>query len=123
MDKEDSHWIARAGVSFLLKKGSDDMRKFMGNKAAIMLFTLPALLLYTVIVFYPILQTFYRSTFEWDGLSEGTFIFLDNYMRLFQDSIFYTSLYNGLVFAGSLLSFKLGSELCLLLLWRKASRE
>ena len=84
------------------------MRKFMGNKAAIMLFTLPALLLYTVIVFYPILQTFYRSTFEWDGLSAGTFIFLDNYMRLFQDSIFYTSLYNGLVFAGILAFVQIG---------------
>jgi raffinose/stachyose/melibiose transport system permease protein len=91
------------------------MSKFLGNKVAILLFTLPALLLYTVIVFYPILQTFYRSLFEWDGLSAGTFIFLDNYKQLFEDHIFYTSLYNGLIFAviigivqigiGSLLAF------------------
>jgi raffinose/stachyose/melibiose transport system permease protein len=91
------------------------MSKFLGNKVAILLFALPALLLYTVIVFYPILQTFYRSLFEWDGLSAGTFIFLDNYKQLFEDHIFYTSLYNGIIFAviigivqigiGSLLAF------------------
>ncbi|MBD0381509.1 carbohydrate ABC transporter permease [Paenibacillus sedimenti] len=84
------------------------MSKFLGNKPAILLFTLPALLLYTIIVFYPIIQTFYRSTQEWDGLSQGTFIFFDNYIRLFQDSIFYTSLYNGIVFAAVLAVVQIG---------------
>ncbi|MGO4548847.1 carbohydrate ABC transporter permease [Paenibacillus sp. 2TAB23] len=75
------------------------MNKFLGNKTAILLFILPALLLYTVMVFYPIVQTFFRSMYEWDGLSEGTFIWFDNYTRLFQDSLFFTSLKNGLIFA------------------------
>ncbi|MBO2943326.1 sugar ABC transporter permease [Paenibacillus sp. F411] len=75
------------------------MNKFLGNKTAILLFISPALLLFTVLVFWPILQVFYRSLFEWDGLTEGTFIFLDNYKRMFEDSLFYTSLYNGLIFA------------------------
>lgn len=75
------------------------MKSFLGNKAAILLFTLPALLLYTVMVFYPIIQTFFRSLYEWDGLTEGTFIWFDNYTRLFQDSVFITSVYNGLIFA------------------------
>ncbi|MFI2857368.1 carbohydrate ABC transporter permease [Paenibacillus sp. JSM ZJ436] len=75
------------------------MNKFLGNKTAILLFISPALLLFTVLVFWPILQVFYRSLFEWDGLTEGTFIFLDNYKRMFEDTLFYTSLYNGLIFA------------------------
>lgn len=75
------------------------MNKFLGNKTAILLFIMPALLLYTVMVFYPIAQTFFRSMYEWDGLSEGTFIWFDNYSRLFQDSLFFTSVYNGLIFA------------------------
>jgi raffinose/stachyose/melibiose transport system permease protein len=75
------------------------MNKFLGNKTAILLFIMPALLLYTVMVFYPIAQTFFRSMYEWDGLSEGTFIWFDNYTRLFQDSLFFTSVYNGLIFA------------------------
>ncbi|TXK73512.1 carbohydrate ABC transporter permease [Paenibacillus sp. N3.4] len=84
------------------------MGKFLGNKVAILLFTLPALLLYTIIVFYPIVQTFFRSLYEWDGLSAGTFIFFDNYKRLFDDHIFYTSLKNGLIFAGILAFVQIG---------------
>ncbi|SEB70084.1 sugar ABC transporter permease [Paenibacillus sp. GP183] len=84
------------------------MRRYLGNKAAILLFTLPAILLYTIIVFYPIVQTFYRSMFDWDGLSAGTFIFLDNYKRLFEDRIFYTSLYNGFIFAVILAVVQIG---------------
>jgi raffinose/stachyose/melibiose transport system permease protein len=75
------------------------MNKFLGNKTAILLFILPALLLYSVMVFYPIVQTFFRSLYEWDGLSEGTFIWFDNYKRLFEDRLFFTSVYNGLIFA------------------------
>lgn len=75
------------------------MNKFLGNKTAILLFILPALLLYSVMVFYPILQTFFRSLYEWDGLTEGTFIWFDNYKRLFEDRLFFTSVYNGLIFA------------------------
>lgn len=75
------------------------MKKFLGNKVAILVFVLPALLLYSVMVFYPILQTFFRSLYEWDGLTAGTFIGFDNFKNLFQDSLFYTSVYNGLIFA------------------------
>ncbi len=75
------------------------MNKFLGNKTAILLFILPALLLYSVMVFYPIMQTFFRSMYEWDGLTEGTFIWFDNYKRLFEDRLFFTSVYNGLIFA------------------------
>ncbi|MHA7965846.1 carbohydrate ABC transporter permease [Paenibacillus sp. CAU 1782] len=75
------------------------MNKFLGNKTAILLFILPALLLYSIMVFYPIVQTFFRSLYEWDGLTEGTFIWFDNYKRLFEDRLFFTSVYNGLIFA------------------------
>jgi len=42
------------------------MNKFLGNKTAILIFILPAIALYTVMVFYPILQTFFRSMYDWD---------------------------------------------------------
>ncbi|MNZ86353.1 L-arabinose transport system permease protein AraP [compost metagenome] len=89
-------------------RGCDEVNKFLGNKAAILLFILPALLLYTVMVFYPILQTFIRSMYEWDGLTEGTFIWFDNYKALFQDSLFYTSVYNGLIFAAIITVTQIG---------------
>ncbi|MFC0211508.1 carbohydrate ABC transporter permease [Paenibacillus chartarius] len=92
------------------------MKKYLGNKLAIILFTLPTLILFSVIVAYPIAQTFYRSMFEWDGLSEGTFIFLDNYTRLLQDRVFWLSVKNGLIFAAILVVFQIGMGTVLALL-------
>lgn len=84
------------------------MNKMMGNKRIIALFTFPALALFTVIVFYPILQTFYRSFFDWNGLTAPTFTGLKNYKKLFADNLFYESMKNGLLFAGILVVFQVG---------------
>lgn len=84
------------------------MNKYLKNRAAIIIFTLPTLLLFTIIVFYPITQTFYRSMFDWNGLSNGKFLLFDNYIRLFRDDLFYKSLINGLIFAAILVVFQIG---------------
>lgn len=73
------------------------MQKMLGNKRVIALFTLPALLVFTVVVFYPILQTLQKSFCEWDGLSEAVFNGIENYQELFTDDLFYESLKNGMV--------------------------
>ncbi len=83
------------------------MDKFLGNRKAIAVFVVPALLLYSVIVFWPLLQTVYRSLFEWDGLNPGTFIFFDNYKQLVHDDLFWTSLYNGAIFALIIAAFQI----------------
>lgn len=83
------------------------MKKFYGNKLAIALFTLPALILFTVMVFYPIVQVFYRSFFAWNGLSKGTFIGIENYIRLFDDSIFKLANNNGFKFAAVITVFQM----------------
>ncbi|HHW00344.1 MAG TPA: sugar ABC transporter permease [Clostridiaceae bacterium] len=84
------------------------MHKYLKNKVAIIVFTLPALVVFSIIVFYPIIQTFYKSMFDWNGLGKGTFIFLDNYVRLLGDRLFYTSLRNGLIFAAVLVILQIG---------------
>lgn len=84
------------------------MHKVMGNKKAIALFVLPAIVFFTVVVFYPILQTLYRSFYEWDGLTEPIFTGLKNYKKLFEDALFYESLKNGIVFATILVVFQIG---------------
>lgn len=64
-------------------------------------FVLPALIFYTLIVPYPIIQTIYYSFFNWNLLSDKTFIGLSNYINLFTiDTIFFTALKNTLIFAG-----------------------
>lgn len=75
------------------------MKKFFSDKVAIAIFTLPALLIFTVMIFIPILQVFWHSFFEWDGLSEGIFIGFDNYIRLFDDKAFFVANKNGFIFA------------------------
>jgi len=83
------------------------VKKFFGNKTAILIFTLPTLILFTLMVFYPILQVFYKSFFKWNGLGAGTFIGFDNFIRLFDDKLFFLSNKNGFIFAAVITIFQL----------------
>lgn len=84
------------------------MNKMLGNKKMVALFAGPTLLYFTVIVCYPILQTFIKSFTSWNGISAATFTGLDNYKKLFTDPLFYESFTNGLIFAAFLLIFQIG---------------
>ncbi|KWX80460.1 sugar ABC transporter permease [Paenibacillus riograndensis] len=84
------------------------MNKYLGNKSALALFLLPALLLYSVILIYPVLQTVVRSFYDWDGLSTADFSGIANYRELFNDPLLSTSLKNGLIFALVLAGFQIG---------------
>ena len=75
------------------------MKKYMGNKLAIALFVIPALTIFIIFDFIPILQVFAYSFTDWNGLTVPNFIKLDNYIKLFQDRVFYTSNKNQLIFA------------------------
>jgi raffinose/stachyose/melibiose transport system permease protein len=66
------------------------------KNGAIILGLLPALIIYAVFAIYPILQSFYYSLVEWNGFSDKTFIGLDNYVKLFQDPLFWNSAKNNL---------------------------
>jgi raffinose/stachyose/melibiose transport system permease protein len=89
-------------------EGKNVMNKYLGNKSALALFLLPALLLYSVILIYPVLQTVFRSFYDWDGLSTATFSGLANYRELFSDPLLGTSLKNGAIFALVLAVFQIG---------------
>lgn len=75
------------------------MKKFYSNKLAIILFALPALSVFSIMVFYPIVQVFIKSFYEWNGLGSGTFIGFQNYIKLFGDTVFKVSNKNALIFA------------------------
>lgn len=59
------------------------MKKVRGNKLALACFLLPALILFTAIVIIPIFMSAYYSLLDWDGITESTFIGLENYKELF----------------------------------------
>lgn len=63
------------------------------------LFVAPAMALNVVFFIYPFLQTVVMSFFDWPMLGERSFVFLDNYIALFQDQQFWTSLFFTLKYA------------------------
>lgn len=60
-----------------------DMTKLYSKKSTIILFILPALLLFLVILVAPIFASAYYSFFDWNGFGKKTFIGLENYRELF----------------------------------------
>ncbi len=75
------------------------MHKMLSDKRAIILFLLPAILLFTVILFAPICYSIYISLCKWNALSAPKFIGLDNYIKLFtKDEIFLTAFKNTIFF-------------------------
>ncbi|MDN2480413.1 carbohydrate ABC transporter permease [Vibrio astriarenae] len=58
------------------------------------LFMMPALIIFSVYVIFPIFESISLSFYDWDGLGDKTWIGLDNYRELFDSEAFYTSLKN-----------------------------
>lgn len=77
------------------------MKKLYSNKLTILLFILPALVLFLGILIAPIFMSGYYSLFDWKGFGEKTFIGFENYIELFtSNSIgFVRALRNSLLLA------------------------
>ena len=68
------------------------------NSLFIVLFLLPALILFVTFVVYPIFRSVYFSTFKWTGLGNATNnIGLANYAKMFTDVIFLRAVKNVLI--------------------------
>jgi len=75
------------------------MKKFFSNKLAIFIFVIPALTLFTVFMFIPIVQVFIYSFSDWNGLATPEFNGIENYIKLFSDRVFTTAHRNQFIFA------------------------
>jgi raffinose/stachyose/melibiose transport system permease protein len=60
-------------------------------------YVLPALLFYIAFAVAPALHTAYLSLFEWDGVTLGEWVGLDNYREIIQDPVLRRSVLNALV--------------------------
>lgn len=81
--------------------------RILNNKKAIALFLAPALIIYTAIVMFPIVQTFNYSFFEWNGISEKTFIGLDNFQKILHDRVFKKALWNNFIYIIEVMSIQI----------------
>ena len=61
------------------------------------LFLAPGMLMFLVYVIWPIFQSFWLSFYDWDGLGEKVWLGWANYVELFDDDAFYTSLWNNVL--------------------------
>ncbi len=70
------------------------MKKKFSDKIAVYVFALPALILFTVFVVYPMIPQVQISFFEHDGFAFGDFVGLENYTEILTDSDFWHSFFN-----------------------------
>jgi raffinose/stachyose/melibiose transport system permease protein len=75
------------------------MEKVWKDKKAIAFFLFPSFVILALIIIVPIVMSSYYSLLKWDGFGEGDFVGFKNYIRLFKDKAFLTSIKNSLVFA------------------------
>lgn len=93
------------------------MEKVLSDKKVACLFVLPALLLFIGVVVIPIGISFYYSLLDWDGIGKGSFVWFENYQKLFfsKTSKFWISAGNSFLYAGISLLVQLPFSLLLAL--------
>ncbi|NPV53721.1 MAG: sugar ABC transporter permease [Firmicutes bacterium] len=62
------------------------------------LFVAPAFLLIIVFIFYPVIESFALSLYNWTGISKKTFVGFDNFRELLRDQVFWLAIKNNLAF-------------------------
>ena len=91
----------KSAVNIGVNSKSTELSKSRKNKeqASAFMFLLPALVLFALFKYYPILQGFFISFFEIDIVNlPGRFVGFDNYIRAFSDTNFYGALLHNIYF-------------------------
>jgi len=83
-------------------KGDLEMERLQCHKFKITLFVLPALVIYSVFLVYPIFQAFFLSLNKWNGISGEKLVFvgLNNFYDIFTTPAFWGSFKNLSYFMG-----------------------
>lgn len=72
------------------------MLDFKNNKLVIILYLLPALLIYLCFLIFPAFQAILLSFFKWKGIGSNVFSFygINNYIEIFHNKVFWLSVKN-----------------------------
>lgn len=75
------------------------MQNSFGRKKVILMFLLPAFIIYTLFVVVSVIWAGYYSLFDWSGVGDKTFLGIRNYIHLFTgDTIFWSTAAHTLVY-------------------------
>ncbi|TLV19964.1 sugar ABC transporter permease [Klebsiella indica] len=88
-------------------------------------YILPALLVYTIFLLFPLLASLAIAFTEWDGSTRPLFIGLSNFVQIFKDGQFWTAVGNNVIFMlfYTLLPVSLGLALCSFLSQLRNNKE
>ncbi|GAB2532576.1 carbohydrate ABC transporter permease [Gracilibacillus alcaliphilus] len=87
-----------------------------GDRIYIFLFLTPAFIITGIFLYYPFIENLLQSFYNTDGFFNSTFIGLDNYIRLWNDEIARTALFNSLELILYVTVFQVGIALILAIL-------
>jgi raffinose/stachyose/melibiose transport system permease protein len=79
--------------------GSETMKKSWSDKIGIVLFLIPAIVLFVTFFIYPVGYVAFTSFTKWDGVGAREFVALKNYKYLFTDEVFLKSIKNNVLWA------------------------
>lgn len=74
------------------------MQKAFGRRKVILMFLLPALIVYVLFVVVSVVWAGFYSFFDWSGVGEKTFIGIQNYVTLMHDSTFWLTVVHTLIY-------------------------
>lgn len=83
-----------------MKENSSSLRviRQTSTRKVAALFLAPVTILMIIYIFYPIVDTFITSTYQWNGISvDKTFIGIQNWITLIQDKSFWIAFINNLI--------------------------
>ncbi len=93
------------------------MRKTYKDYIGMLVFLLPAIVLFAAFFLYPVGYVVVTSLLKWDGITKATFVGLNNYKLIFTDEVFLTSIKNNIIWAlaGGLIQVPLALMIALIL--------
>ena len=75
------------------------MQKTFGKKKVILMFLLPAFVIYTLFVVVSVIWAGYYSVFDWSGVGDKVFVGIKNYKQLLTgDKIFWQTVAHTLIY-------------------------
>src|SRR5512143_78541 len=99
-----------------LRRASGAPRR-LRDRLTVVLFLLPALALFLLLVIYPIFRSVYYSLFNWNGLGPAVhYVGLSNFVKILTDRVFILALRNGLLIVAFSLLLQLPMSLLLAVL-------
>lgn len=111
-----SRSLLQSGVAPLPSKSQPQKRKYR-RFFTILIFLLPSILLFGLLVLLPVVQAMYYSFFTWNGFDPLTnFVGLKNYQTAFQNPVFLGALWHNLIILVLSLIFQLSLALALALI-------